>query len=900
MKTKPIVIFLFCHFLFKSNQAAILTVCSMGCDHTTIMAAISAASPNDTIDVQNAVHTEANIDIDKNLTIRGQGQTSTIIQANAVQANAVDGVFKILTVGLTVFFMDMTIQNGNALSSSGSTLDLGGGVYITCDASTDVTFTNVTVTNNKSVGDRGGGVYIGGASGTVSFTNCVISGNEATGTSGDGGGVANRGASTVTFTKCTISGNTAGDDGGGYNVFEDGSVTKFINCTIFNNAAGGSSGDEGDGGGLYLGSAATFSLFNCTIVNNSLNTIATRRGGGVYHGGASTFNLSNTIIANNSGATSGNDLYVANGASTVNQTTCLVEDCAEGGGDCPAFSYWGDPNLAAVATCGVHSYFPTAARSFISDNGTAPSGDIPTDDICGTNRAAAKYDIGAYDDNALSTGLVETSTDIEAYFCTFIDNLPAAGLNNFANPSTGNLSTWETIIDNLLSHNTATAQTNAATLDYEVILFTDNSVNPNKLYYLVQKTAASSNYWGTYVFNPSPCREIVIQAPHPVFDSNTGKQAVYCLKNTNSRALLLAGTHRCNHSNPSNCDGTTEVCSGMVEKYRLSDLAHNDTTLFQVASDKLHDDIATSVLIQLHGFTPGMGDPDVILSNGTTFNPSGTDYANDFKTHLAATDGSLTFKVAHIDNWTYLIGSNNTQGRFINGENMPCNSPASAATGRFIHTEQEKTKLRDNSTGWEKVSTAMENLVACVVVPIELLDFQASVIENKVQLIWETASEENNYGFYVQRRQNSPGNLGNWETLGFVQGKGTSFGNHLYVFIDYHPEVGSNYYRLKQVDLDGEFDHSDIVHISFQDSGNSAKLRIIPNPVSNGLFWLSFDLAGFETGTSQIFDATGRLVLSQKVFNTQTQFNIQDFPKGIYTIILSVDGKQFFNRLILY
>lgn len=213
MKIRQLTLLIIALIIHQTIFATTITVCASGCDHTTISAAISAATAGDIIDIQDAIHTEANIAIDKNLTIQGQGQTTTTVQANAVQADAEDGVFKILTVGLTITFQNMTIRNGNADGAASSTLDTGGAIYIRCNASTNVTFDHVTISNNKSLGDRGGGVYItddGTGEGTVTFTNCVIKDNEATGSGGDGGGIANRGANVLTMTKCTISGNTAG------------------------------------------------------------------------------------------------------------------------------------------------------------------------------------------------------------------------------------------------------------------------------------------------------------------------------------------------------------------------------------------------------------------------------------------------------------------------------------------------------------------------------------------------------------------------------------------------------------------------------------------------------------------------------------------------------------------
>lgn len=385
------------------SQAATLTVCASGCDHTTIADAITAASSGDIIDIQDAIHTEAGIIVDKNLTIQGQGQRTTTVQAAATQATATDGVFVVNVVGLTVTFQDLRIRNGNAISDSGSTIfNDGGGGYIRCDANTNINLNRVTITNNRADNDDGGGVYISGDDGTVSFTDCVISNNEAnTSDSGaDGGGVHNIGAAFLNFNRCTITGNRGGDDGGGVYNFENGSTMNFINCTIANNTTG-SAASSALGGGLALqASGSSCIIINCTIVENTLTTASTRQGGGILHLRGNV-ELINTIVANNSGAsssTNGDDFYANNSSfsQTITQTTSLVEDCDDGSGTCPTFSYTSDANIATTPIiCGVQAYYDIRG-SDAENNGTAPGGNIPTDDICGNTRSAA-HDIGSVD-----------------------------------------------------------------------------------------------------------------------------------------------------------------------------------------------------------------------------------------------------------------------------------------------------------------------------------------------------------------------------------------------------------------------------------------------------------------------------------------------------------------------
>ncbi len=404
MKKKAIFLIALALCASFSLSAATLTVCASGCDHTTIQAAINAASSGDVIDIQYAVHTEDSIYIDKNLTIQGQGQTSTIVQAAAmapankfVVGMAEDGVF-VVNQGLTVLFQDLTIRHGNVLRGELNFSDGGGGVKITCNRFSDVSFERVSITNNRAQ-DDGGGVYIDGLKGKVHFTDCVISDNQAStsGIDANGGGIINDGALDFKMIRCTVTGNRAGEGGGGLFLVKavGRAAYQFINCTIANNRAGGAAVSH-SGGGIYVTCASTIDIINCTIVNNEVRTGNNRAGGGIYWTEGGHLTLINSIVANNTGASGpnrGNDIWDNSFGGTMTITTSLVEDC-DACGATP--TYTSDPNLATATPCGVHTYFLPESPSDAIGNGTAPAGDIPTDDICGNTRDAT-YDLGSVD-----------------------------------------------------------------------------------------------------------------------------------------------------------------------------------------------------------------------------------------------------------------------------------------------------------------------------------------------------------------------------------------------------------------------------------------------------------------------------------------------------------------------
>ena len=306
-------------------------------------------------------------------------------------------------------------------------------------------------------------------------------------------------------------------------------------------------------------------------------------------------------------------------------------------------------------------------------------------------------------------GQTETG-NIEDYLGDIIDNAPGTTGDNYMEPSSAQLNLWNSTVDFILVDDLVNARLSVSGLNYQITEFTDTSISPSQIFYVLEEKSPQSNYWGTYVFSKTPTRNsLVIQAPHSKFDTNTGKQAVYCFKNTVARAVFINGTHRCNSANFSSCSGTTSVC-GSSDSYRISDMAHTTTSIFQKTTENVFNAISNSVFIQLHGFGKQSTDPYVIMSNGTRETPT-SDYATLIKDALFIEDNSLTFELAHINtSWTRLIGFTNTQGRLINNSSDFCATSATITSGRFIHVEQEKSKLRDDENDWIKMSNALSNV----------------------------------------------------------------------------------------------------------------------------------------------------------------------------------------------
>ncbi len=313
------------------------------------------------------------------------------------------------------------------------------------------------------------------------------------------------------------------------------------------------------------------------------------------------------------------------------------------------------------------------------------------------------------------------SGDLAEWIDQLVDDMPGSSGDDYSRPTTLELMQWNDMMEELFAGNLQTAADLADNLDYDLTLFLD--LPTGRTYQVL--TSNGNNYWGTYIRYPQYCRPLVMQAPHPRRDLNTGRQALHVFRESNSAFFMMAGTHRCNSEENSSCSGSTTVCSGGAsEDYPISDLAHHVENPFQLTTGYLFNRIEDSYFFSLHGFTQGANDPYLIMSNGTRETPN-PDYISLLADALAEEDPVLTTEAAHLNlNWTRLIGFTNVQGRLINGSEDACSTSADESEGRFLHIEQERNRLRNNLAGWNKMANAVQAVFACVPVDVD------EVVEN--------------------------------------------------------------------------------------------------------------------------------------------------------------------------
>ncbi len=116
------------------------------------------------------------------------------------------------------------------------------------------------------------------------------------------------------------------------------------------------------------------------------------------------------------------------------------------------------------------------------------------------------------------------------------------------------------------------------------------------------------------------------------------------------------------------------------------------------------------------------------------------------------------------------------------------------------------------------------------VVPVELLSFSSSVVDNNVILNWVTATETNNSGFQIERRETKNEKSAEWKSIEFVNGNGTTTEPQTYSYKDENLSAGKYQYRLKQIDFDGTFEYSNTIEVEINPPAKFSLEQNYPNP----------------------------------------------------------------------
>ena len=204
-----------------------------------------------------------------------------------------------------------------------------------------------------------------------------------------------------------------------------------------------------------------------------------------------------------------------------------------------------------------------------------------------------------------------------------------------------------------------------------------------------------------------------------------------------------------------------------------------------------------------------------------------------------------------------------------------------------------------NNTGNDVQSDAIG---VDALLPVEFSNVNARNQDcNTVDVAWQTQSEINNDGFFVER---SIGSTDDFKSLGFVEGRRNSNTEQSYTFEDDINGFKGNdniYYRIKQVDVDGRFDYSETVTIKLECDDTAVGISVYPNPTINDLY-VSID-GNLEVASSiEILNNLNQKVASQPVDQTafRTKIDMTKYVAGMYYIrVLDRNNEIIFTKKVI-
>ena len=193
---------------------------------------------------------------------------------------------------------------------------------------------------------------------------------------------------------------------------------------------------------------------------------------------------------------------------------------------------------------------------------------------------------------------------------------------------------------------------------------------------------------------------------------------------------------------------------------------------------------------------------------------------------------------------------------------------------------------------------ATDFLPAGTLVPVELTSFSANVSDGNVILNWTTATELNNSGFEVERKAG-----GEFQTIAFVLGNGTTTEQHNYSYADNNLNSGSYTYRLKQVDYDGTFAYSNEVNVEITTPVKFELSQNYPNPF-NPTTKINFSIPQNSEVTLTVFNVLGQKVKTlvqgfMEAGKHTINFDASGFNSGIYLYKLEAGNFSEVRKMTL-
>jgi hypothetical protein len=246
------------------------------------------------------------------------------------------------------------------------------------------------------------------------------------------------------------------------------------------------------------------------------------------------------------------------------------------------------------------------------------------------------------------------------------------------------------------------------------------------------------------------------------------------------------------------------------------------------------------------------------------------------------------------------------QGRklYIGCSSGTCNSNITIHNGGSIVPEKTSGKNNQIEICGDQIwysslgTIGGYRILSTIALPVELVSINSEVSNKSISISWITASEINNDFFEVEHSSNGI----DFKFIGYVDGNGNSNKTINYNFLHDNPDLGINYYRVKQQDYNGDYSYSPLTKVSYNNTLDKG-FKVYPNPLQAG------DIINVENIFSDdsdkqiyIYNSASRLVYNNELSNdkmNQIKLPSDILPKGIYFLVLTNGAEKYSEKLII-
>ncbi len=291
----------------------------------------------------------------------------------------------------------------------------------------------------------------------------------------------------------------------------------------------------------------------------------------------------------------------------------------------------------------------------------------------------------------------------------------------------------------------------------------------------------------------------------------------------------------------------------------------------------------------------------VIISYSITFTGSNTSRSVTLQNGCVSCIGGNNSSTSNCTTCSSTLGTftGNSSGTFLINNNS-CQYSNSSGTASNYGSNPNCNTINLNNAGCTSAyidysgnGISYTSAFPCAGIsptPISLLNFTVVPTGNTADILWETATEVNNHYFTIEKSTDGK----NFTEFAKVYSKakdGNSTAPLYYQIKDTEPATGTSYYLLKQTDYNNNYKYFMVVPLNMDEVST---INIYPNP-SNGSFVV--DPSSSQEQTMQVYDITGKLVLSQPI-NGKTTIGAGILTEGVYNVTLQ-SSTSFVNKKLV-